>query len=64
MFLEIFITMTVLGLVLRAAIRKQKSDDAAREAQFRATMLSLEEKAKKEGTFVVSYFDNQTNKNS
>lgn len=50
-------TLLVLGLVVRFAIRKQKREEEAREAQFRAIMLSLEEKAKKEGTFVVSYFN-------
>lgn len=50
-------TLLVLGIVIGLAVRKQRRDDAAREAQFRATMLALEEKAKKEGTFVVSYFN-------
>lgn len=57
-------TLLVLGVVIRMAIRKQRSDDAAREAQFRSTMLALEEKAKKEGTFVISYFDGENSKRS
>lgn len=44
------------------ARRKAKQDEEAREAQFRAVMLGLEEKAKREGTFVVSYFDTGTKK--
>lgn len=44
--------------------KKHSDDEKARDAVFEATMRSLEEKAKREGTFVISYFDNQTNKDS
>ncbi len=57
-------TLLILGFVVRAAIRKQKRDDAVREAAFREIMLSLEEKAKREGTFVISFFDSENTKNS
>lgn len=55
--IELFITLLVAGIVITVAVRKSKREDMARDAQFRATMLALEEKAKREGTFNVSYFD-------
>ena len=53
-----------LGVTITLAIRKSKRDEEAREAQFRAIMLSLEEKAKREGTYVASYFDGENAKRS
>lgn len=37
--------------------RKAKAEQAVRDAAFEATMRALEQKAKDEGTFVMSYFD-------
>lgn len=55
-----FLILLAVGLVaIYFSRKKAKADDEAREATFRATMLSLEEKAKREGTFVISYFDSE-----
>lgn len=51
------IFLAVVGYVIYAANKKAKADQAARDVVFEATMRSLEEKAKREGTFVISYFD-------
>lgn len=55
-FLALLLVGLGIGLFLRNKARK---DAEARDAVFRATMLSLEEKAKREGTFVMSYFDSE-----
>lgn len=39
--------------------KKQKEKERAAEARFRAVILALEEKAKREGTFRKSYFDGE-----
>ncbi|NJO48283.1 MAG: hypothetical protein HC840_01045 [Leptolyngbyaceae cyanobacterium RM2_2_4] len=53
-----FLIVLAVGLVaMYFAKQKAAKDEAAREATFRATMLALEEKAKRDGTFVMSYFD-------
>jgi hypothetical protein len=59
-----FLFLGITGIIITLAVRKSRRDDEARDAAFRATMLSLEEKAKKEGTFVVSYFDGESAKRS
>ncbi|NCX94671.1 MAG: hypothetical protein EBX40_08345 [Gammaproteobacteria bacterium] len=58
--------MTELVLVLLASAaliyymhRKFEREQAVRDAQFEATMRALEEKAKRDGTFKVSYFDGE-----
>ena len=59
--------MTELVLAVLAGVgifyfmnRKFEREQAVREAQFEATMRALEEKAKREGTFKVSYFDKES----
>lgn len=59
--------MTELVLAVLAGVgifyfmhRKFEKEQAVREAQFEATMRFLEEKAKREGVFKVSYFDKKT----
>lgn len=53
-----------IGIAIYLFIKAENKKEASRDATFRATMLALEEKAKREGTYVVSYFDSETNKNS
>jgi hypothetical protein len=55
--LMLLVTFVICGGAWYYVWRKNKADEAARDAQFRATMLALEEKAKREGTYVGSYFD-------
>ena len=59
-----FISFAIAALLVGGAWyivwRKYKREEEARDATFRATMLALEEKAKREGTFKVSYFDKHT----
>jgi hypothetical protein len=43
--------------------RKFEKEQAVREKQFEATMRALEDKAKREGTFKVSYFDKKEGSN-
>lgn len=45
------------GGYLYYTYQQHKKDEEHREQTFRITMLALEEKAKREGTFKVSYFD-------
>lgn len=37
--------------------KKTKQDQEARDKTFELTMRALEDKAKREGTFIISYFD-------
>lgn len=53
----LIIFVLVVGYVLYTVKKNRDNDQAARDIAFEATMRSLEEKAKREGTFVVSYFD-------
>lgn len=54
------IIIGLLGLlILGFGYKKQKEKERAAEVRFRATMLALEEKAKREGTFKKSYFDGE-----
>lgn len=57
-----FLILLAVGIVAIYWSKKKakaEDEDEARERTFRATMLALEEKAKAEGTFVVSYFDGE-----
>lgn len=55
--MEALVFLAILVAAIYLARKKAKEDEAAREAAFEAVMRSLEEKAKREGTFVISYFD-------
>lgn len=55
--MEIVAFIAAILVVFYIARKRAKADSEARQAAFEATMRSLEEKAKREGTFVMSYFD-------
>lgn len=55
-FMTVFITVMVSAWMIRHQKRKQKAADDS----FRAVILGLEEKAKREGTFKASYFDGES----
>lgn len=55
--MEFFVFFVILAIVIPLARQKAKKEHAEREAAFEIVMRSLEEKAKREGTFVISYFD-------
>lgn len=50
--------LAVFGFIA-LAVRGQRKKESDAEQNFRMTMLTLEEKAKREGTFKVSYFDKE-----
>ncbi len=60
--LELLGVVLISGIVVFFMNKVQKQKEADAEAVFRATMLSLEDKAKREGTFVRSYFDESDKK--
>lgn len=53
----LIMTVVVTVGVVYFMRKKAKEDQAVRDRAFEATMRALEDKAKAEGTFVVSYFD-------
>lgn len=57
----------MLGFIVVAVaawmVRHQKRKEKAADDSFRAIMLALEEKAKREGTFKVSFFDKEEHEN-
>jgi len=57
--MEILAYLLAVGVVAYLAHKRAKADAEARERAFESTMRSLEEKAKREGTFVISYFDKE-----
>jgi len=54
--IEIVSTVLTVLSILFFLNKRMEARQAARDAQFEAIMRSLEEKAKREGTFKVSYF--------
>lgn len=58
--MEILAYLIAVGVIAYLAHKRAKADAETRERAFEATMRSLEEKAKRAGTFKVSYFDKPT----
>lgn len=61
------LTQLIIAIILASIIiyyfhRKQKLEEVYAKKQFENLMNSLEEKAKLEGTFKVSYFENHGRK--
>ena len=53
------LVLIFLGTACLIIARNDRRAKEAADAQFNSVMLALEEKAKREGTFRVSYFDKQ-----
>jgi hypothetical protein len=57
-----YLLVSVLIAIMIASLlyKKQQIEQNKRDAIFNQIMLALEEKAKKDGTFQVSYFDKKS----
>ena len=54
----VLVALAVIGFVVWSGKEQRRKEEAA-DSTFRITMLALEEKAKREGTFKISYFDKE-----
>ncbi len=57
--IEVILTILLSFGIYYMMHKRFEKEEAARNAEFEATMRALEEKAKKDGTFKVSYFDKE-----
>lgn len=55
----IWLVGLVVAVFIVLSVHRQRKKESDADRNFRMTMLALEEKAKREGTFKVSYFDKE-----